>query len=266
MNTKLDNADDKNCIGLQTEKKTDLAGSMNTIEPMIIGTNACATGLEIDYKRPVMFTLTDLGPISEVYSMLKATATANGILNVCWQANSTTSLNTLYWCVAVNGVPVNRDYVKCSGSYIYTGAWVKSNDVIEITYPTAMEWMEANTYIRVFVYVGITYSKNEQVVGRWIDGKPIYRRVVEITTGAAARTNNPILDLTGWNIDTVVSMDGSYTSLVGAVCPINYYRDESSNITTYINAKGWLSECHGTLANLKNIPGIIIMEYTKTTD
>ena len=45
------------------------------------------------------------------------------------------------------------------------------------------------------------YSTEEKIVGTWIDGKPIYRKVIE----AATSTN---IDTTSWGIDTPLSCYG----------------------------------------------------------
>lgn len=58
---------------------------------------------------------------------------------------------------------------------------------------------------------GMTYSTNEQIVGKWIDGKPIYQRTV---TKTIAHTNGrvwyDIADLTASNIETMIEMTGVY--------------------------------------------------------
>ena len=55
---------------------------------------------------------------------------------------------------------------------------------------------------------GENYSTEEQKIGTWIDGKPVYRKVFSYTT----TSNNQMLDFTVNNIDTVVDMYGSVSS------------------------------------------------------
>ena len=43
--------------------------------------------------------------------------------------------------------------------------------------------------------VANTYSTNEQIIGKWVDGKPIYRKVIT--------TNSTQMDVSSFNIENV---------------------------------------------------------------
>lgn len=113
------------------------------------------------------------------------------------------------------------------------------------------------------------YSTTETVVGQWIDGKPIYRIVLETTipetNGTAVTTIYPYDS----NIDVVTSIRAiyykennyywasEYTAVSGSsiVSSPVYYNTTSRGIIMSNNSTGW----NGSKA-------YVILEYTKTTD
>lgn len=115
-----------------------------------------------------------------------------------------------------------------------------------------------------------TYQSGvEQIVGVWIDGKPIYRRVFDTTTSATAGSDTSIQGLTAYNVDTIVNMTGwvGYSSnssfSAGSMMPLCYNLDSTHYCTVYyyatnktIYAKNGQASC----------PVRLILYYTKTTD
>lgn len=107
----------------------------------------------------------------------------------------------------------------------------------------------------------INYSTTEQVIGTWIDGKPIYRKVI---TGNAPSTDwTDFAQLSSLNIDTCINIKGNLYQDNNWNIPINTYESNDYYILvswnrTYISYKknGWTS----------NPTLILIIEYTKTTD
>ena len=104
-----------------------------------------------------------------------------------------------------------------------------------------------------------TYSTTETVVGTWIDGKPIYRKVITIT---AFSTSGITVNTGITNINEIVNVKGTF------------YRSELSKYYSldniYINE--WsINKTNGeiTIATTNQyvtFTGYIILEYTKTTD
>jgi len=107
------------------------------------------------------------------------------------------------------------------------------------------------------------YSLEEQVVGRWIDGKPLYRKVVISALPDAINQWKPISD---------PIENGEIKMQIGTACPINEgsfhipyndgnlitiikYRKEDNSISGFINRTDMLK-----------VPVNIIVYYTKTTD
>lgn len=112
------------------------------------------------------------------------------------------------------------------------------------------------------------YSTEEQVIGKWIDGKPLYRKVVTVTTPTANGNNIPIMDLTSLNIERTISIIGSLNT-DNAINTVPYYVNSNTYIFFYIggpgNTKpGWLNVSLGPSYVNKEV--FVVLEYTKTTD
>lgn len=103
-----------------------------------------------------------------------------------------------------------------------------------------------------------TYSETEQVVGTWINGKPVYEKT--ITGTASPNTWNQIA--TGVdNIDNVVSVDG-YLKSDTSIIPIG--TNTTSSDTSFHYVRGQNKFQFWAIGN--NITVAITFRYTKTTD
>ena len=138
-----------------------------------------------------------------------------------------------------------------------------ANGNIENSYGTS----QTDTYSQEYINKFTDYSTDEQVVGKWIDGKPLYRKVIESTTF----TTNfyPISS----NIKQFVNQYGyvqrkDYTGIwqfipsrVGSAMGISFL---ASNLNDGVQID-WGSSWQSDYANLFN-KIVLIVEYTKTTD
>lgn len=106
------------------------------------------------------------------------------------------------------------------------------------------------------------YSTEEQVVGRWIDGKPLYRRVFQ---------GNNITKYGAWtiwlkdaipNVSYVSKIRTTYTRATGFV------NCEFTNIvsTEISNTGDILLYMENGASSFSGIPITVTVEYTKTTD
>lgn len=110
------------------------------------------------------------------------------------------------------------------------------------------------------------YSTEETVVGTWIDGKPLYRKVFLSTTAPSIKTATAIVQksvLSSLDIDWVSSVSGCIQVSTGAKLPCNISANVF-NCATYIGTAGIMSYIE--LADHTNQPCCVIIEYTKTTD
>lgn len=105
------------------------------------------------------------------------------------------------------------------------------------------------------------YSTGETIVGTWIDGKPIYRKVVKVTL---TTTNTwTYFDNIFDNLSELVTFKGFYT-------PNNYsynrrFVTEAGNDILAQTNNGRLA-CQTTNSSAINVPWTITIEYTKKTD
>ena len=101
------------------------------------------------------------------------------------------------------------------------------------------------------------YSTTETRIGTWINGKPLYRKVITGTTVDGDST----IDISSLNIDLIVNMEG-VAGNSGDYKPINFYfygysiSSRYSFGTMYV----WASTPYA------NLPFYLTVEYTKTTD
>ena len=107
------------------------------------------------------------------------------------------------------------------------------------------------------------YSTNEIVIGKWIDGKPIYRKVLNLTSPSILNTNVSIANLTSLNIESLIKLEGFLKGADGRNLSINSPEPDYTITTTFINDT---IEMKIEAVNWQQKNCIIIIEYTKTTD
>ena len=74
------------------------------------------------------------------------------------------------------------------------------------------------------------YSSSEKVVGKWLDGRPVYSKTFAIESPATAASALSVVDISALNVDTVIDLKG----VVGTI-PINWYLDATSHILAWVN-------------------------------
>ena len=105
------------------------------------------------------------------------------------------------------------------------------------------------------------YSTTEEVVGTWIDGKPLYRKCFNYT----ATTGEVIVaDLSSLNIDTVCHMYGNFKDGNALIESIPFYLHSAYTVTPFYKLADKSLRLTANIANLTGT-GVVIIEYTKTT-
>ena len=106
------------------------------------------------------------------------------------------------------------------------------------------------------------YSTTEEVVGTWIDGKPLYRKCFNYTatTGAVI-----VADLSSLNIDTVCHMYGNFKDGNALIESIPFYLHSAYTVVPFYKLADKSLRLTVNIANLTGT-GVVIIEYTKTTD
>lgn len=115
------------------------------------------------------------------------------------------------------------------------------------------------------------YSTEETKIGTWVDGKPIYRKVITgyktLTTSTdGTQVINPI-DVSSLNVDSVVNLSGTMTSSVGLSMVMPVFRPGSSyGALLFFEKSSNTVNISNFCSNFGNRDVVIIFEYTKTTD
>lgn len=106
------------------------------------------------------------------------------------------------------------------------------------------------------------YSTEEKLIGEWIDGKPLYRKMIEVTTPTNATPKT--YDVSDLNIETAADVRGiigngrpvNFTIIFGDTGTVYFISCYYENNTIYLTS-------HSAYGGLN---GKVIIEYTKTTD
>lgn len=110
-----------------------------------------------------------------------------------------------------------------------------------------------------------TYLENELIVGKWIDDKPIYRKVIDI--GNLPNASQTIVSHNISNIERIVKLYGSATRDSDKdTMPIPYVTFNSNNsggINLFANN---VSVLVSTSTDRSSYTGYVVLEYTKTSD
>ena len=117
----------------------------------------------------------------------------------------------------------------------------------------------------------IPHSTSERRIGTWIDGKPLYRKVIQTTTPTVTTNGTEV-----WGQEdvaenvSVIKVSECYLISGNAMLPIYYsvFNGYSIRCRTSIsssNNKGILAIISAN-KSLNNSNVIAIVEYTKTTD
>lgn len=115
-----------------------------------------------------------------------------------------------------------------------------------------------------------SYSTTEQVIGTWIDGKPLYQKTFSATTPATANTNEDIIT------DDVFAIVGACFITIGYILQdegqygLTFYDINEGKEAAYAS-RVWISTYSKSIrgavgASLVSCPVVISVQYTKNTD
>ena len=124
-----------------------------------------------------------------------------------------------------------------------------------LPYLGGMPAMVANKFSK-----GDLYSTDEKMIGQWIDGKPLYQKVINFTTPPSG---TGVIDASDLHIDTFVSLEGMFIDGGGAQCPIGTYYGTG----LYVSFAFYNDTFTMNVGNAyKSKSARAIIQYTKTTD
>lgn len=108
-----------------------------------------------------------------------------------------------------------------------------------------------------------SYSTEEIIVGKWIDGKPIYRKVFFDPNNSWNKSDNIIGNIADFKEPITIKAIACNASLVGWV---ENNEGGDSRCYAYVKGNGEVHFYRSDVADGTIYPKRIIIEYTKTTD
>ena len=143
--------------------------------------------------------------------------------------------------------------IKKTSQYIEGGASLSN------VYGTSNE----NGYTQEYINGLETYSTTEQRIGTWIDGKPVYRKVINFGNLPNATTKNVAHGIS--NLKDIIKIEG--VAVVGQYrnpVPLVYYSADAQYNTAIYVGDTYVSM--QTSQNRSSMTAYVYLEYTKTTD
>lgn len=108
------------------------------------------------------------------------------------------------------------------------------------------------------------YSTEETKIGRWIDGKPVYRRVY-VTKSPSIESSYAAISSEITTLDSVVSLAGLLKSgQTWMVVP--FAASSGSYVGVRVSGKAIEMSTYHPSGGFKNLDAVMTIEYTKTTD
>ena len=184
----------------------------------------------------------------------------NETLSSLCLAQYNTPNNSLYYVMTffygTKSLTANRTQIAIP--YIYDVSQKKS--IIFVRQYVNGQWTEWRTQD--------SYSTSEQMIGTWVDGKPLYRKTIQKTVAANATLNFNLTDLGINNADVIFIDVGNSTAhyntpVGGAYSSINFYSGTNDYGNVYVNYDRQLVIKNNSGSNRDMY---ITLKYTKTTD
>ena len=123
-------------------------------------------------------------------------------------------------------------------------------------------YMELNQAAYINQYCDY-YDTNERIIGRWVDGKPLYRKSYEVTSPSALSSSTVLFT---YSSDMEIQdIDGCILAPDENV-PVNFYYATKNYVSCWSNHKDKQIKMLVSESSYTSRPTIITILYTKTTD
>ena len=218
----------------------------------------------VDYNNPVTLELTE--STNGTTTLYTATATHNGLALCRFQ--SKTAVSNGYWFTQINNNETSHDEIGRAGRYSRILPVTKGDIIVFGFAPNnATSANLDNSGIVIYPYKEQnTYSTEEQIIGTWINGKPIYKKTFnEIIGPTVQNTWQDAVDVSSLNIDLVLNIYGSSFTGTDYYIPLGCSGQGGSIFVQAIYRLSSQTIQILSQANT-NCTNYITMEYTKTTD
>lgn len=186
---------------------------------------------------------------SEIVEVSAVNTTTGALTVVRAQRGTTAKAFSVNAVIMVGVYSEDAVFLSTDGTPESTSPWIQSSDI----QTDAVTWEKAAFQ---------KYSTSETVIGRWIDGKPIYRKVVQITNPQTSNTNYLVVSNV---MDNLIKLYGYMKGNNGARVPVPQTDSSSTYSVLFVNTDGTL---RGRFSYISEAPAsvYVVVEYTKTTD
>ena len=123
-------------------------------------------------------------------------------------------------------------------------------------------YMELNQAAYINEYCDY-YDTNERIVGRWVDGKPLYRKSYKVTSPSALNSSTVLFTYSS-DIE-IQDIDGCILAPDENI-PVNFYYATNNYVSCWSNHKKKQIKMVVVNSDYTSRPAIITILYTKTTD
>lgn len=138
---------------------------------------------------------------------------------------------------------------------------LNADDLAEIVSTTPANYAVGNTAM---------YSTTEQIVGRWIDGKPLYQKTyaLPISASAASQSERAVAsaDVASLTIDTITDLAGMVKSNNSNQFPLEYAVGSGQYIRASLDGANNALRIYATAAFSATATAYVTIQYTKTGD
>ena len=144
-----------------------------------------------------------------------------------------------------------------------SGKWDGANNVTNYTgRPTNTSVLYCIATHNMFMNEGSNYSTDEQIVGTWVNGKPIYQKTFTGTTSATTTSDSVAGTIS--NFDTLINSNG--TIFLSGAWGVNQHSLPYNNVAEYYvdDSNQIIIHKQNEIANNKQY--MVTLQYTKTTD
>lgn len=159
----------------------------------------------------------------------------------------------------------------------FTGLNVTDDSVGELTEVAPAQLNEdslndvCSSSIRTnFITSPFNYSTNEQIIGKWIDGKPVYQTTVNFGMGPTAG-NNKTVTVNIANVENIIDISGILINSAGSN-PLPFIHPGNLGYAVQVDVREKTTSKFNILVNAgsqmdcSTRPIYIYVKYTKTTD
>ena len=207
---------------------------------------------------------------------LEGSISQNDIVHILFDTNSTATPASL----SVDGGNTFLNILDASGNSInaseLSGQSISVKNAgshFEVETLNSYSSSKAKSYSANYVNGLNTYSTTETKIGKWIDGKPIYRKVIKVTS-IDSSSNNYDVTISISNLNEIVNIGGTIKMTgTNTYKPVTTIFTDNSNaissifsFSVYAITNSYISLSYGNWWKTIFDKAYIILEYTKTTD